>query len=80
MKKTRKSTSHSGHTAVGDTIRHAGDKTDEWIHKGQDMSSNLQKEVNEYTDTLADYIKKHPFKSSLIAGGVGMLLGFLLKK
>lgn len=78
-------------TVIGDTMRnaghkindvseHAGLKTDELIEQGQKLASQLQKEAAEYTDTVANYIKQNPVKSALIAGGIGLLLGHLLKK
>lgn len=78
------------HSAVGDKIRkaghkidkiseHAGDKSDEMIQQGHEAAAKLQKDVEQYTDTVANYIKKNPLKSALIAGGIGLLLGRLLK-
>lgn len=78
------------HSAVGDKIRmaghkidemseHAGDKSDEVIKHGHETAAKLQKEVEQYTDTVANYIKKNPLKSALIAGGIGLIVGRLLK-
>lgn len=89
---TKAKTTHTPeHTVIGDTMRNAGQKisdvsedaglkTDKLIEQGHKLTSQLQTEVAEYTDTVANYVKKNPVKSALIAGGIGLLLGHLLKK
>ena len=82
---------NSDPTIVGDKLRDAGhklnemgetaaQKRDELIHKGQKLTSELQKEVGDYTDTVAEYIKSNPVQSALIAAGLGLLIGLFLKK
>lgn len=78
-------------TVVGDSIRHAGhkveefsqqaaDTSDHYIHQGQEKVEQIQQELEKYTDTAIQYVKKYPLKSALIAGGVGLILGRLLGK
>lgn len=78
-------------TVVGDSIRHAGhkveefsqqaaDKSDQYINQGHEKVDEIQKEFERYTDSAITYIKKYPLKSALIAGGVGLILGRLLGK
>ena len=39
-----------------------------------------QKEAEVYSDELLEQVRAHPFKSDLIAGGIGFLLSALLRK
>lgn len=92
MNEKGKGTNHAADpTFVGDKLRDAGHKlneigenaahkSDELIHKGQKLTSELQGKVGNYTDNIAEYIKENPVQSALIATGVGLLLGLLLKK
>lgn len=89
-----KRTNHSStnnHTVVGDTLRTAGhkvdeyskmaaDKSDEWIQDGQETIEHFQQEVERYSDGAIQYIKKYPLKSALLAGAVGLILGKLFSK
>jgi ElaB/YqjD/DUF883 family membrane-anchored ribosome-binding protein len=81
---------HDSHTAMGDSIRQAGHKidefsetaaktTDEYIHKGQHVAMDLKKEAEAYGEATVDYIRKNPVKATLIAAGIGMLLSRLLR-
>lgn len=78
-------------TYVGDKLRDAGhklnemgetagQKSDDLINKGQKLTSDLQKEAEDYTDAIAKYIKSNPLQSALIAAGVGLFIGHFLKK
>lgn len=77
-------------TKVGDNIRKAGqkidelagktgDRTDDIIHRTAQKAEDWKREFNEYSDELVNYVTKNPIKSTLIAAGIGMVLGLILK-
>ena len=85
-----KRTDLNGHTRVGDVIReaghkindfseHAGDRSDQLIHNAGDVIDKYQKDILAYSDTLAKYIIKKPLTSTLIAVGIGFIIGRLLR-
>lgn len=49
---------------------------DRMIEKGE----HAEEELKKYADTVEKYIKKHPVKSTILAGVAGLLLGKLLAK
>ncbi len=69
----------AGHK-VNDLGEQAGKKSDELIHNAEDLIGKYQNEITEYSDALLNYIKNNPLQSAMIAGGIGLLLGCLLKK
>lgn len=86
-----KESHYSEQTPVGATIRKAGEKINEFtenvasksdrvVHKGEDVVVAAQKSATEYLDYAIAYSKEHPVKVTLIAAGVGFLLGKFLSK
>ncbi len=69
----------AGHK-VNDFGEHAGKKSDELIHNAEDVIGKYKNDIGEYADVLSNYITQNPLKSAMIVGGIGLLLGFLLKK
>ena len=78
------------HTVVGDSIRKAAHKANEYgemladkgdalSHKGQQAKTKLEKEIEKNGDIIVNYIKKYPVKSTLIAAGIGFLAAKLFK-
>lgn len=77
-------------TPVGDSIRKAShkldeygetlaDKSDELVLKSKQSKAKLEAEIEECSDAIIEYIKKYPVKSTLIAAGIGFLVGKLFK-
>lgn len=80
-----------GSTALGDTIRKTAgkinqysdalaDSSDKMIHQGQATIDQVQKNIEQKFDVVYDYIKNHPVKATLIAAGVGLLIGRIFKR
>jgi len=46
--------------------------------KGHDLLEKGRERVNRTRDGFEDYVAEHPFKSVLIAAGVGALIGYSL--
>lgn len=55
-------------------------KMEALIHDLASKSSKIGAEVQEYGDATAQYIRRHPVRSTIIAGVAGLLLGKLLSK
>jgi ElaB/YqjD/DUF883 family membrane-anchored ribosome-binding protein len=58
----------------------ASAKAEALIHEIAQRSSKLGSDVQEYTDATAQYIRRHPVRSTIIAGVAGLILGKLLSK
>ncbi len=80
----------SGSTAVGDTIRNAGAKVNEYgdalaytsdtiVNKGQEAANQIQDGIEDNMDIVYDYIKNHPLQATLMAAGVGLMIGRVLR-
>jgi ElaB/YqjD/DUF883 family membrane-anchored ribosome-binding protein len=54
-------------------------KGEEIIHNAGEFVEKCQHEISEQTEALMQYMGKNPVKSALIMGGVGLLIGFLLR-
>lgn len=77
-------------TVVGDSIRAAAhkidhygetlaDKSDELIQHSKQTKDKIGTEIEQYKDTVIQYIKENPVQSALIAAGVGFIFGKLFK-
>lgn len=77
-------------TIVGNSIRAAAhkidqygetlaDKSDELIHQGKQTKDKIGTEVEQYKDAVLKYVKENPVQSALIAVGVGFIFGKLFK-
>lgn len=73
------------------TLSHVSEAAAELMDEGKKFANELygdglkkvsevQKEAEVYTDELLEQVRAHPFKSVLIAGGIGFLLSALLRK
>ncbi len=81
---------HQPGQVISDSIRHLGDKAQSLTHdladkseaylaKGGELSQQAQQAVQNNCDTVTNFVKEHPVQTALIAAGVGLLLGKLLK-
>ena len=70
----------SGKEILSESLKSAKEilqeKTDEVKKKASDINS---KSLGDMADGVSGYVKKNPVKSLLIAAGVGLALGYLLK-
>lgn len=55
-------------------------KAEAFLHEIANKSSKISSDVQEYTDATAQYIRRHPVRSTLIAGIAGLIIGKLLSK
>ncbi len=80
----------SGSSMVGDTIRKTSSKVNEYgeaiadtsdklVNKGQEAVGHVQDQIEDNIDVVYDYIKDHPLQATLIAAGVGLLIGRVFK-
>lgn len=78
-------------TKIGDTIRHASHKmeeygeelakkSDELTHRSTKMAGNVQHEAEVYVDKVVEYVRENPVKATIIAGLAGLVIGTLIKK
>jgi ElaB/YqjD/DUF883 family membrane-anchored ribosome-binding protein len=56
---------------------------DDFLHNSSEQAKEYFSQFKEYSaqrlDDLAEYVKEHPFKSLLVAAGVGFIIGKVLK-
>ena len=57
-----------------------GDGTDRLKARGRELLANGKETVERYQDHVRLYIADHPFKTLLMAVGVGTLLGLALRR
>ncbi len=86
-----KENDYSAQTPIGAGIRKAGEKINEFsetvaaksdrvVHQGEEAVNAAQENATKYIDLAMDYTKKNPLKVTLIAVGVGFLVGKFLNK
>lgn len=82
---------NSDATVLGETIRKTAgkinqysdelaDTSDKIVHQSQVAIDRVQKNIEKKVDVVYDYIKDHPLKATLIAAGVGLLIGRMFKR
>jgi ElaB/YqjD/DUF883 family membrane-anchored ribosome-binding protein len=54
--------------------------TEHFVARMKEKSVQAEKELKKAADNVDKYIKKHPVKSTIIAGVAGLLLGKFLSK
>lgn len=90
LKKAKTNSSGEYGQALSEGIRELGnkaqnfshdlaDKSEAYLAKGEALNQEAQKKINENCDAMLTYVKSHPVQSALIAAGLGLLLGKLLK-
>lgn len=68
-------------TDQGETIlEHAKHKFSDVYESSKDKFKDLEGCIEEYSEDFVDLVKEHPISSILIAGGIGFLIGHILKK
>lgn len=76
--------SHTGpkeaFTKLENLEHRAAAKTEALLHEIASKSGKITSEVQEYTDATAQYIRRHPVRSTIIAGLAGIIVGKLLSK
>ncbi|HET9843693.1 MAG TPA: DUF883 C-terminal domain-containing protein [Gammaproteobacteria bacterium] len=68
------------HDKVDDFVDATADRAKRAAHATTEQYENIKEEITDQVDNVGEYISKNPFKSALIAAGVGMLFGIMLKK
>ncbi len=80
----------NGTHKLGESIREMGnraqqfshrlaDKSEVYLAKGDEVNQQLHDKLDENCEQVVKYVKKHPVQSALIAAGIGLLIGKLLK-
>lgn len=55
-------------------------KPEDFLHKIVGKSGQLKTDLEGYSEVTVQYIRRHPVRSTLIAGLAGIVLGKLLSK
>ena len=75
---------HTGKANVSQAASHLLDEGKKYAHElyeeGVHKVNDAQQQAKDYSDELAEKVKKNPLSSILIAAGVGFLLSSLLRK
>lgn len=72
--------SHTGPKEAFSKIENLEHKAESFLHDIASRSGKLSSEVQEYGDATAQYIRRHPVRSTIIAGVAGIIIGKLLSK
>ncbi|GGI87050.1 DUF883 family protein [Legionella impletisoli] len=80
--KKRSNNTEKAHVAeAANALLHESKKyAHELYEEGVNKVNDAQQQAKEYSDELAEKVKKNPMTSVLIAAGVGFLLSSLLRK
>jgi len=72
----------SARQAASEAIEHGRQRASEVFGQGREKASEIleqgKKKAGELEDQVVDYVRTKPIKSLLIAGGLGVLVGYFL--